>query len=735
MITGAVIICLYCLRYFPVGKVDGMFFGLLAATVLLSFLHFQLPRLKLHLSVSEAVVFFALLLYSIEVSVIIAVTESLLASYSFRRKNINLKFQTIFDNASFAVFSAFIPGLVVTKIFPVMTTARDYDDLPLFVVLLSVLVATHFFVNSLIVATYTSLKTKRNFWSVWSDNFFNLLLIFTVEAMIAGLLTKTVENINPILLLATAGIAIIAYFTFRRYTKDLHFTAAKAEQAERERAEQAEQHVDELQHYIGELEKTSDALRESKNRFRHAAFHDELTGLPNRNKFTEQLRFLLDKSKEKPELQFAVLFLDLNRFKTINDSLGYAIGNRLLLNVAKRLTNILREGDIVARFGGDEFAVLLCGIENITGVIEYAEIVSQKIAKPYTIGGRQVFTSVSIGIAVGHSRYEEAEELLRDADIAMYHAKETEKNFAVFDQNMHLRAVQLMQIETDLRLALECNELVAFYQPIINLDTLELIGFESLMRWQHPQRGLVPPVEFIPVSELTGLIVPMTLWMLQTSCEQIVKWQNLDSANQNLMISVNLSGKHFTQPDLVEQIHRILNETKLRPECLKLEITESAVMENAETAIRMLRQMRQLGVQLSIDDFGTGYSSLSYLHRFPINTLKVDRSFVSTMEEGSENGEIVRTIVALAKALNLNVIAEGIESIHQLHQLRILGCEYGQGYLFSRPVPAEESEKIVLDRERWRSILPHNNFAVFGQSNEFSSLEIGDFTFNDNAEH
>ena len=317
----------------------------------------------------------------------------------------------------------------------------------------------------------------------------------------------------------------------------------------------------------------------------------------------------------------------------------------------------------------------------------------------------------------------------------MYHAKETEKSFAVFDQDMHLRAVQLMQIETDLRTAVERNELVAYYQPIINLDTLELIGFESLMRWQHPQRGLVPPIEFIPVSELTGLIIPMTLWMLKVSCEQVVKWQSLENANPNLMISVNLSGKHFTQPDLVEQIHRILKETGLKPGCLKLEITESAVMENAETTIRMLRQMRNLGVQLSIDDFGTGYSSLSYLHRFPINTLKVDRSFVSTMESGSENGEIVRTIIALAKALNLSVIAEGIESIHQLHQLRILGCEYGQGYLFSRPIPADESEKIVTDRHRWRSILPHNNFAIFGQSSEFPTLEIGELNYNDNTEH
>ena len=235
------------------------------------------------------------------------------------------------------------------------------------------------------------------------------------------------------------------------------------------------------------------------------------------------------------------------------------------------------------------------------------------------------------------------------------------------------------------------------------------------MRWQHPQRGLVPPFEFIPVSEMTGLIVPMTLWILRESCEQIVKWQKSLKLKKNLIVSVNLSGKHFAHPDLVEQVEKIIKETGIDVKCLKLEITESAVMENAESAIRMLKQIRELGVHLSIDDFGTGYSSLSYLHRFPINTLKIDRSFVCTMEDGSENGEIVRTIIALAKSLNLSVIAEGIESIHQLHQLRVLGCEFGQGYLFSRPVPEEEATRLLTDRHRWQSILPQTSFGN-GQS-------------------
>jgi EAL domain-containing protein (putative c-di-GMP-specific phosphodiesterase class I) len=243
-----------------------------------------------------------------------------------------------------------------------------------------------------------------------------------------------------------------------------------------------------------------------------------------------------------------------------------------------------------------------------------------------------------------------------------------------------------------------------FYQPIVDLDSMRLFGFESLIRWNHPTRGLVPPNEFIPVSEDTGLIVPMTLWILRTSCKQIVEWQRLSPANKKLVVSVNISGKHFAQKDLVEQIKMILVETEMDPTCLKLELTESAVMENAETVITMMKQMRELGIQLSIDDFGTGYSSLSYLHRFPINTLKVDRSFVNSMEDGSENGEIVRTVIALAKTLRLNVVAEGIETIHQLHQLRILGCEFGQGYLFSRPVPVDEAERLLNDSSRFENI-------------------------------
>ena len=428
--------------------------------------------------------------------------------------------------------------------------------------------------------------------------------------------------------------------------------------------------------------------------------------MPNRSLFLETLKFVLQKHKQVSNFNFAILFLDLNRFKTINDSLGHSTGDRLISAVAKRLTDMARGGDLVARFSGDEFGIILNSVNGIEEVIVLADSIKQQLSDPFHIGQRAVFSSVSIGIALGNNDYNEAEEMLRDADIAMYHAKENEKGIAVFNRSMHTRALTMLQVETDLRRAIERGELCSFFQPIVDLETMKLVGFESLIRWNHPTKGLVPPNDFIPVSEDTNLIIPITLWMLRHSCEHLARWHRMSPLNHKMFLSVNLSGKHFSDKQLVNQVKRVLDDTGLDPACLKLEITESAVMGNAETAIKMLKQLKMLGVQLSIDDFGTGYSSLSYLHRFPIDTLKIDRSFVSSMEEGSENGEIVRTVIALAKTLGMNVIAEGIETIHQLHQLRILNCEYGQGYLFSRPVPLIEAEQIIEDRNRWQKLLP-----------------------------
>ncbi|MDQ2746756.1 MAG: EAL domain-containing protein, partial [Acidobacteriota bacterium] len=549
--------------------------------------------------------------------------------------------------------------------------------------------------NSILIALRESLEFSRplkKFWEVWFSQCTTVLALFLTAAIIAGLLIKSHERFDAALFLLASVISIVAYLTYRRYVSDIREHAAKVEQAERLRAEQAERHIEELQQHITEQNRIGQALRESKEKFQYAAFHDSLTDLPNRNSFTETLKFAFEKSRHNKKFKFAVLFLDINRFKTINDSLGHLAGDKLISRVARRLAETVSDQDLVARFSGDEFAFIISDVESVEQATRFAELIKEKIAEPFKINGGQVFISFSIGIAVGDTDYEAAEDILRDADIAMYDAKSKEKDYVVFDKDMHSRAVTRLQLETDLRTAIERDEFTMYYQPIINLTSMNVFGFESLIRWNHPTRGLVQPNDFIPVCEQTGFIIPLTLWILRTSCRQMVEWQRGNPANENLVISVNISGKHFAQNNLVEHIRAILTETGINPKCVKLELTESAVMENAASVITMMKEIRELGVQLSIDDFGTGYSSLSYLHRFPINALKVDRSFVSTMEDGSENGEIVRTVVSLAKILRLDIIAEGIETIHQLHQLRILGCEYGQGYLFSRPVPAGEAK-------------------------------------------
>jgi EAL domain-containing protein (putative c-di-GMP-specific phosphodiesterase class I) len=378
----------------------------------------------------------------------------------------------------------------------------------------------------------------------------------------------------------------------------------------------------------------------------------------------------------------------------------------LLANVAKRLKNCVRESDVVSRFGGDEFAVVVGDVIKIEQVIDLVERIQQSLSMPFILDGRRIFSSSSIGIAMSNSGYENADDIIRDADIAMYYAKEHGEIYSIFDQTMHTKVVNLMETESDLRYALERNEFCLHYQPIIKLDSTELTGFEALIRWNHPTRGLVSPAEFIPLSEETGLIIPMTFWVIREVCEQIIKWQKMSGNKKLLTISVNISGKHFAETDLVEQIEQILSETKVNPLSLKLEITESAVMANAENAIDMLKRLKRLGLQLSIDDFGTGYSSLSYLHRFPTDTLKVDRSFVNKMKIGSDNSEIVKTIVSLAKALNMKVVAEGIETAEQLQLLQDLDCEYGQGFLFSRPVPKDEAEILWITEKNWEEFLP-----------------------------
>ncbi|MDT4966365.1 MAG: hypothetical protein QOJ64_1102 [Acidobacteriota bacterium] len=454
----------------------------------------------------------------------------------------------------------------------------------------------------------------------------------------------------------------------------------------------------ESSHLIFQIQDITERKR-AEERLVHDAFHDGLTGLPNRAMFMDHLKHAVELAKRNKDHSFAVLFLDLDRFKVINDSLGHLVGDQLLVCIARRLETCLRSIDTVARLGGDEFTILLEDLKDWSEAIEIVERIQLELSLPFKLGAQEIFTTASIGIAPSTTGYDRAEDILRDADTAMYRAKLLGKaRHEIFDKGMHDHAMKLMHLETDLRRAVERNELRVYYQPIVSLATHEITGFEALVRWQHPARGLISPLDFIPIAEETGLIVPIGQWVLQQACRQMSEWQRQAPADPPLFISVNLSAKQFTQPDLLKQITRVLRDTGLDAHSLKLEITESVVMEQMDAVTGTLRQLKALGVELSIDDFGTGYSSLSYLHRLPIDTLKIDRSFVSQMSQKDENREIVRTIATLAQSLGLKVVAEGIETIEQVEQLRALKCEGGQGFLFSRPVDAEAAGELLNSR-------------------------------------
>jgi diguanylate cyclase (GGDEF)-like protein len=446
--------------------------------------------------------------------------------------------------------------------------------------------------------------------------------------------------------------------------------------------------------------------KETEERLRQNAFYDTLTELPNRTLMLEQIRDALGFIHKYPSVAFAVLWLDLDHFKVVNNSLGSDIGDRLLIAVAQRIRAFLPAEDVVARSGGDEFIILLNQIHDINDATRTADRVQQLLALPFNLDEHEVFTTASIGIALSSLLYSDPEHLLRDADTAMHRAKAAGRSrYQVFDSAMRTRLVQRMQLQNDLRRAIAATgnvgvgsdrqALQLFYQPIVRLTTERVIGFEALVRWQHPELGMVSPAKFISMAEETGLIIQLGWWVLREACQQMHSWQTHFPNLGPLIINVNLSSKQFSTSGLTEHIRQILQETQLDPVHLKLEITESTVMENASAVVGMLRQIRKLGIQLAIDDFGTGYSSLSYLPRFPINTLKIDRSFVKKMGTSDDGPEIIRTILALAHNLGMDVTAEGVETAEQAAQLLEMKCEYGQGYFFSKPLPRDAATQFL----------------------------------------
>ncbi|MBP0016395.1 MAG: EAL domain-containing protein [Cyanobacteria bacterium SBLK] len=447
--------------------------------------------------------------------------------------------------------------------------------------------------------------------------------------------------------------------------------------------------------YMISLQDVTDR-KQVEEQLHHRAFYDALTELPNRVLFVERLERALLRTRKNTQYKFAVLFLDLDRSKIVNDSLGHLVGDKLLIAIARLLETFIGSRDIVARFGGDEFTILLEDIQGLRQATRLAEDIGMALQSPFQLDGCEVFTTASIGIALSSPEYTQPEELLRNADLAMYQAKAKGRaRFEIFNRSLHETALQRLQLEQDLRRALSEEEFRVFYQPIVNLRSGCLQGFEALIRWLHPQRGWIAPDEFIPVAEETGAIVAIGEWILREACRQRAQWQNRFSLDRDLSVSVNLSGQQLKDPEFLAKLDCILADTGLKGNSLKLELTESMLMEDVDAIVIRLSQLRMRAVQLSIDDFGTGYSSLSYLQRFPVHTLKIDRSFIHRMCEKSDNLKIVETIVTLAHQLGMEAIAEGIETKEQLEQLCCLECEGGQGYLFAPPLTPEEAEVAI----------------------------------------
>lgn len=437
----------------------------------------------------------------------------------------------------------------------------------------------------------------------------------------------------------------------------------------------------------------------------YQSFYDSLTGLPSRSLFVRQLRQTIQSSNHADvHTSSAILLLDVDHFKAINESLGHQFGDQLLIEAGHRIKARLPSQAHLARIGGDEFAVLLQDLQEASQVRRVADDLYNCLSEPFNLEDQQITTSFSIGIALNQVKNaSQAETLMQDAHRAMARARASGKeHYEIFDPGMRAEAVKRFQLGAELRKAIDNQEFLLYYQPIINLKTRKLAGFEALVRWQHPRQGFVSPGAFIPAAEETGLIIPMGSWILEEACQQMQRWQEIYPHAKEMMVSVNLSTKQFNQENLSEEVERILRKTKLDSQSLKLELTESAAMEDVNGAIEQLVKLKALNLKLSLDDFGTGYSSLSYLHQLPTDTLKVDQSFVGRMEEKSgEDGEIVKTIISLGHQLGMDVIAEGIETAEQLDGLRRLNCNYGQGYFFAKPLPKEEATKLVAEDKVW----------------------------------
>ncbi|MBK7393059.1 MAG: bifunctional diguanylate cyclase/phosphodiesterase [Chloracidobacterium sp.] len=678
------------------------------STIVAPRMSLELPRSRFAISFSDAAVFLAFLYYGGPAAIVVAALENLASCLYLRSKGFTISRLMILTNVainSISISFTYLAWLYIPKLPFVSVVAGTTPHL---VSTLGCLAIMQFATSSVLAAIVRSTSDGSSLWVTWKRDCFSSSMTQMVGAGLAGIVYKLIHFGDLLTGLIAFTALTIAYFGYRQSINKVGEAMHQAESAEREKAEvererrrEAEKHASQLTLSLEKEELANEALRKSEKDLQHAALYDSLTDLPNRKQFGDILRKLIDRYKNDPKATFQILFLDIRKFKNINDSLGHTLGDKVLMVAAKRFVRMVNSADMVARIGGDEFAIILKDLGTSGKAQKVARRIFDSIAQPFSLSGNRISLSVNVGIAPCDAEYSTPEEILRDADIAMHYAKEKNSGVAVFTKDLRERFLERVRYENDLRSAIDRNELTMHYQPLVDLQSGGLFGFEALLRWHHNEFGQIPPNKFIPIAEESGLIIPITKWILESTCKQLAAWQKIDPSYRDLIVSVNISGKHLSNDDLIDDVENALAISKIDPASLKLEITESAAMENAEHTISVLNRLKALGVQLSIDDFGTGYSSLSYLHRLPFDTLKIDRSFVIAVGENGEDSEILQTIISLAKNLKKKVIAEGIETEAQLALLQNLGCDYGQGYLLSRPQTRDKAEAALYDHRNW----------------------------------
>jgi diguanylate cyclase (GGDEF)-like protein len=702
---------------FGFGYFGILLFGLLIAPRM----SLTLPHSKFSVTFSDGLIFLAFLLYGGEAAIVLATLDMIANCLYLKSKGFPFARLMISTNVAITSISTTLTYFAWLVIAPVTVFSSHTSSTPHLIAVLGILAFAQFIFSSVLAAVFQSIfrsgEDGTTIWATWRKHCFSISMTQIVGAGIAGIVFKIVnygDLAAAIVALASFGIV---YLYFRQSINEINGAIEKVEEAERQKAEtererrrEAEKHAGQLSVSLQKEERANAALRRSEKDLQHAALHDSLTSLANRKQLNDMLGELITSYRRDPTTSFQVLFLDIRSFKDINDMLGHTIGDKVLAIAAKRFKRLVNPNDLVARIGGDEFAIVLRNVGSSAKAHKVARRIYDSIKQPFSLGGHKIEIDMNIGIAPCDAEYSTPEEILRDADIAMHFAKERNDGLAIFTTDLRARFQERVRFEMDLRNAIERKELAIHYQPIIALSGGELIGFEALLRWQHSEFGNIPPNKFIPIAERAGLIQPITVWILHETCKQLLAWQQIGPEYRDLMVSVNISGKHLSNNDLIDDVESALASTSLRAGSLKLEITESSAMENAEHTIGVLNRLKQIGVQLSMDDFGTGYSSLSYLHRLPFDTLKIDRSFVYNVGEHGENSEILQTIILLAKSLRLRVIAEGIETIAQFSLLNNLGCDYGQGYLLAKPKGKDETERLLYARPNWIPFTPIGEF-------------------------